>query len=149
MAQLERTNYVVKLANTDKYLREESVYGQKYAMGAIATPDTFFFKENNHDGAKHFYAILKSHYVANEAGFDYKYAANIENVATTHKVGIADDGKEAGLKVELLNEKRTSSFSVEPDNTPLYRRFNNELLGENVMMLLIACILLSLSVKST
>ena len=132
MAQLERTNYVVKLANTDKYLREESVYGQKYAMGAIATPDTFFFKENNHDGAKHFYAILKSHYVANEAGFDYKYAANIENVATTHKVGIADDGKEAGLKVELLNEKRTSSFSVEPDNTPLYRRFNNELLGENV-----------------
>ena len=132
LAQLERTNYVVKLANTDKYLREESVYGQKYAMGAIATPDTFFFKENNHDGAKHFYAILKSHYVANEAGFDYKYAANIENVATTHKVGIADDGKEAGLKVELLNEKRTSSFSVEPDNTPLYRRFNNELLGENV-----------------
>ena len=77
------TNYVVKLANTDKYLREEFVYGQKYAMGAIATPDTFFFKENNHDGAKHFYAILKSHYVANEAGFDYKYAANIENVATT------------------------------------------------------------------
>ena len=51
---MERTNYVVKLANTDKYLREESVYGQKYAMGAIATPDTFFFKENNHDGAKHF-----------------------------------------------------------------------------------------------
>ena len=44
-----------------------------------------------------------------------------------HKVGIADDGKEAGLKVELLNEKRTSSFSVEPDNTPLYRRFNNEI----------------------
>ena len=42
------------------------------------------------------------------------------------------NGKEAGLKVELLNEKRTSSFSVEPDNTPLYRRFNNELLGENV-----------------
>ena len=36
------------------------------------------------------------------------------------------------MKVELLNEKRTSSFSVEPDNTPLYRRFNNELLGENV-----------------
>ena len=25
LAQLERTNYVVKLANTDKYLREESV----------------------------------------------------------------------------------------------------------------------------
>ena len=51
-------------------------------------------------------------------------------MATTHKVGIADDGKEAGLKVELLNEKRTSSFSVEPDNTPLYRRFNNANLGE-------------------
>ena len=70
---MERTNYVVKLANTDKYLREESVLWPEVCYGAIATPDTFFFKENNHDGAKHFYAILKSHYVANEAGFDYKY----------------------------------------------------------------------------
>ena len=34
------------------------------------------------------------------------------------------------MKVQILNETRTSAFTVEPDNTPLYRRFNNELLGE-------------------
>ncbi|MCI7072840.1 MAG: DUF6383 domain-containing protein, partial [Parabacteroides distasonis] len=50
----------------------------------------------------------------------------------TSKVGIADDGMTAGLKVQLLNESRTSAFTVEPSDAPLYRRFNKAVLGENV-----------------
>ena len=37
----------------------------------------------------------------------------------------------AGLKVQLLNETRTSAFTVEPSTTPLYRRFNNVALSES------------------
>ena len=37
----------------------------------------------------------------------------------------------AGLKVQFLNETRTSAFTVEPSTTPLYRRFNNVALSES------------------
>ena len=37
----------------------------------------------------------------------------------------------AGLKVQLLNESRTSAFTVEPSDAPLYRRFNKAILGED------------------
>ena len=30
-----------------------------------------------------------------------------------------------------MKETRTSAFYIAPDNTPLYRRFNNTLVGEN------------------
>ncbi|WP_044547550.1 DUF6383 domain-containing protein, partial [Parabacteroides distasonis] len=38
----------------------------------------------------------------------------------------------ATLKAQMLNETRTSAFYIAPDETPLYRQFNNALLGENV-----------------
>ena len=86
-------------------------------------------------GEKHFYAIVESYPV--KEGNAWKRAI-IKNATSddafdklTHKVGTADDGKSAVLKVQdLERETRTSAFTVEPDNTPLYRRFNNELLGE-------------------
>ena len=34
------------------------------------------------------------------------------------------------MKVQILNETRTSAFTVEADKTPLYRRFNNAVIGE-------------------
>ena len=37
----------------------------------------------------------------------------------------------ASLKAQTLNETRTSAFYIAPDQTPLYRQFNNALLGEN------------------
>ena len=37
----------------------------------------------------------------------------------------------AALKVQVLGETRTSSFTVEKYDTPLYRRFNREILGES------------------
>lgn len=125
LAQLERTNYVIA---KDKANRLVKAYGSKFSMGAanyntVAEVDTFFFKENNHFDGKHFYAILESDYQANKA--------IIAATNTATKVGIADDGMTAGLKVQLLNESRTSAFTVEPSTTPLYRRFNSELLEGN------------------
>ena len=142
IARLERTNYVVKTVDGEKSLVE--AYNEKYSMGVHNygqtivdnkyAVDTFFFKENNHYGEKHFYAIVESYPV--KEGNAWKRAI-IKNASSdeafdklTHKVGTADDGKSAVLKVQILNETRTSAFTVEPDNTPLYRRFNNELLGE-------------------
>ncbi len=107
-------------------------YGSKYSMGAanygtVAEVDTFFFKENNHYDGKHYYAILETAYD------NTKHAAYIADLnKETSKVGIADDGMTAGLKVQLLNESRTSAFTVEPSDAPLYRRFNKAVLGENV-----------------
>ena len=127
LAQLERTNYVIAKNKDAKLVK---AYGSKYAMGAknvgtTAEVDTFFFKENNHFSGKHYYAILESNWNGTKA-----YINDLNT--TTAKVGIADDGMTAGLKVQLLNESRTSSFTVEPSDAPLYRRFNKAVLGENV-----------------
>ena len=129
LAQLERTNYVIAKNKTAKLVK---AYGSKYSMGAanydtVAEVDTFFFKENNHYDGKHYYAILETAYDST------KHAAYIADLnKETSKVGIADDGMTAGLKVQLLNESRTSAFTVEPSDAPLYRRFNKAVLGENV-----------------
>ena len=128
LAQLERTNYVIAKNKTAKLVK---AYGSKYSMGAanygtVAEVDTFFFKENNHYDGKHYYAILETAYD------NTKHAAYIADLnKETSKVGIADDGMSAGLKVQLLNETRTSAFTVEPSTTPLYRRFNNVALSES------------------
>ena len=131
LAQLERTNYVIA---KDDQARLVKAYGSKYAMGienyktikSDLKVDTFFFKENNHYDGKDFYAIVESYYNKTEE------TTQIRDIAKyTEKVGIADDGMSAGLKVQLLNETRTSAFTVEPSTTPLYRRFNNTALTES------------------
>ena len=128
LAQLERTNYVIAKDQQDRLVE---AYGSKYSMGVAnygsnnMVVDTFFFKENNHYDGKDFYAIVESNY--NRTA----HATEIQNTGVTKKVGIADDGMSAGLKVQLLNETRTSAFTVEPSTTPLYRRFNNVALSES------------------
>ena len=128
LAQLERTNYVIAKDEQDRLVE---AYGSKYSMGVAnygsnnMVVDTFFFKENNHYDGKDFYAIVESNY--NRTA----HATEIQNTGVTKKVGIADDGMSAGLKVQLLNETRTSAFTVEPSTTPLYRRFNNVALSES------------------
>ena len=127
LAQLERTNYVIAKDEQDRLVE---AYGSKYSMGVAnygsnnMVVDTFFFKENNHYDGKDFYAIVESNY--NRTA----HATEIQNTGVTKKVGIADDGMSAGLKVQL-NETRTSAFTVEPSTTPLYRRFNNVALSES------------------
>ena len=128
LAQLERTNYVIAKDEQDRLVE---AYGSKYSMGVAnygsnnMVVDTFFFKENNHYDGKDFYAIVESNY--NRTA----HASDIQNTGVTKKVCIADDGLSAGLKVQLLNETRTSAFTVEPSTTPLYRRFNNVALSES------------------
>ena len=127
LAQLERTNYVIAKDEQDRLVE---AYGSKYSMGVAnygsnMVVDTFFFKENNHYDGKDFYAIVESYYNSTA------HATEIQNTGVTKKVGIADDGMSAGLKVQLLNETRTSAFTVEPSTTPLYRRFNNVALSES------------------
>ena len=128
LAQLERTNYVIAKDEQDRLVE---AYGSKYSMGVAnygsnnMVVDTFFFKENNHYDGKDFYAIVESNY--NRTA----HATEIQNTGVTKKVGIADDGMSAGLKVQLLNETRTSAFTVEPSTTPLYRRFYNVALSES------------------
>ena len=128
LAQLERTNYVIAKDEQDRLVE---AYGSKYSMGVAnygsnnMVVDTFFFKENNHYDGKDFYAIVESNY--NRTA----HATEIQNTGVTKKVGIADDGMSAGLKVQFLNETRTSAFTVEPSTTPLYRRFNNVALSES------------------
>ena len=128
LAQLERTNYVIAKDEQDRLVE---AYGSKYSMGVAnygsnnMVVDTFFFKENNHYDGKDFYAIVESNY--NRTA----HATEFQNTGVTKKVGIADDGMSAGLKVQLLNETRTSAFTVEPSTTPLYRRFNNVALSES------------------
>ena len=128
MVLLVRTNYVIAKDEQDRLVE---AYGSKYSMGVAnygsnnMVVDTFFFKENNHYDGKDFYAIVESNY--NRTA----HATEIQNTGVTKKVGIADDGMSAGLKVQLLNETRTSAFTVEPSTTPLYRRFNNVALSES------------------
>ena len=47
---------------------------------------------------------------------------------TSTKAGVSDYDGAATLKAQMLNETRTSAFYIAPDETPLYRQFNNALL---------------------
>ena len=78
--------------------------------------DSVYFKENNHIDGKHYYAIVE---------------ATSTGLISHHKAGVSDYDAAAMLKVQPLSETRTSSFAIAPDNTPLYRHFNNAALGEN------------------
>ena len=131
LAQLERTYYVINMPGTEKNM--VSTYDHKYSMGAanygtVAVVDSFFFKENNHYNGKHYYAILEANVTVSNNKVTKSAIAPIDE---TNKAGVTDDGMSLAIKVQLLNETRTSAFSVEPDNTPLYRRFNNVALGES------------------
>ena len=51
---------------------------------------------------------------------DVHYSISREN-----KAGVSDYDGSATLKSQVLKESRTSAFAIEPDETPLYRRFNS------------------------
>ncbi len=115
LKQLYRTEYRVVLEK-DTLVKAANDY---YAMGKAnlngAAVDSFFFKENNHYDGKHFYAIVKAD----------------ENEIGNERVGVDDQVLSLLWKVQdLTSETRISSFAIERDEEPLYRRFNNEALGE-------------------
>ena len=112
-----RTMYII--TNGETTFRNHNVAVEsKYKLSKYypnTTNDSVYFKENNHIEGNH--AILE----ATSAG-----------AISTHKAGVSDYDASATLKAQVMGETRTSAFAIAPDETPLYRQFNNELLGENV-----------------
>ena len=111
--KLYRVSYSIQLKDAFMGEAAEDKYAMSKYFGAPA--DSFFFKENNHHEGECFYAIVKAE--DTEIG-DYK-------------AGVTDDILDATVKVQPLGETRTSAFAISPDNTPLYRRFNNVNLDES------------------
>ena len=114
-----RTMYII--TNGETTFRNHNVAVEsKYKLSKYypnTTNDSVYFKENNHIEGNHYYAILE---------------ATSTGAISTHKAGVSDYDASATLKAQVMGETRTSAFAIAPDETPLYRQFNNELLGENV-----------------
>ena len=95
----------------------------KYTVSKLnASSDSVYFKENNcielaeGAGYNHYYAILE---------------ASTNGIIRNYKAGVSDYDANASLKAQTLKETRTSAFYIAPDQTPLYRQFDNKLVGEN------------------
>ena len=111
MAQLKRESYTIHTKKAVIALGEEN----NFVITDKVAASEFFFKENNHYDGKHFYAIVKAD----------------ENEIGDERVGVDDQVLSLLWKVQdLTSETRISSFAIERDEEPLYRRFNNEALGE-------------------
>ena len=74
--------------------------------------------------------IYKPVYKDNDPNKELLYYTNAEFIVQPFKAGVSDYDGAATLKNQPLTETRTSSFAIEPDNTPLYRRFNSTLEGQ-------------------
>ena len=126
LKQLYRTAYVVKLNGIGLAINKEDKFNvpthNDYRSKEGNEPVTpFFFKENNEikETGKCYYAILSTTKDDNNVN-DVHYSISREN-----KAGVSDYDGSATLKSQVLKESRTSAFAIEPDETPLYRRFNS------------------------
>ena len=128
LAQLKRIAYSIESGNSymDEGSNDKYVLKARKAGETVNEVDSFFLKENNHYEAEHYYALVRS------AWNEKDKTREIGATNVTNKVGVADDGMTADLKVQLLNETRTSAFAVKVMDAPLYRRFNNVELEGNV-----------------
>ena len=128
LAQLKRIAYSIESGNSymDEGSNDKYVLKARKADETLAYVDSFFLKENNHYEAEHYYALVRSAWNKEDK------TREIGATNATNKVGVADDGMTADLKVQLLNETRTSAFAVKVMDAPLYRRFNNVELEGNV-----------------
>lgn len=116
IVQLKRAAY--SIAQGEAVM--DSIENKKYAMAkGVAVADSFYFKENNHYGEDDFYAILK-----------VQEDANSNVVPMYSKAGVSDDNSNSPIGVQELATERTSAFAISLDDTPLYRRFNNDKIGE-------------------
>lgn len=140
---------VYYVTDGSKYLTYD-VNSKKYKMGAEKTP--FFLKENNCVDGKHYYALVeasidefpttdgKKYWAVTDQAI-YKGDVLVKKYKSNEyallKVSVDDntlDLTQGNLKDKFeygeKQEIRTSAFAVETDDSPLYRRFNNENLGE-------------------
>ena len=134
--------------------KSNAAYGQD--AGDIQKYDEYiaFFKENMHVNGLHYYAVIKAEnglvplkgasydeekgkmtnlkYNVQSSLYSKKSGVytNAEFDIVDQKAGVSDYDGAATLKSQPLDETRTSSFAIEPDDTPLYRRFNSTLEGQ-------------------
>ncbi len=131
LVQLYRTVYKVKKGDKDWAINKEDKFNVSSYWKDDKNNDvdnngneiasSFFFKENNCIDGTHYYAILSTEVEEN----------GTHKIKDDNKAGVSDYDPNATLKSQVLTETRTSAFAIAPDNSPLYRRFNNVALGES------------------
>ena len=128
LVQLYRTVYTAMKGDLNWAINKEDKFNVSKYFGATAEGNTkatpFFFKENNCIDGVHYYAILSTQWDSNKKVYTIVERDN-------DKAGVSDYDGNATLKAQILSETRTSAFAIAPDNSPLYRRFNNVALGES------------------
>ena len=130
LVQLYRTVYTVSKGDLKWYINKEDKFNvSKYATENDGNEKVgeVFFKENNCIDGTHYYAILTADYNSTTKVHEIDYTGSDADL----KAGVSDYDPNATLKSQVLDETRTSAFAIAPDNTPLYRHFNNAALGEN------------------
>ena len=113
LSQLARQAYTMKSKGSDKMVVEAGENRIAVSDAANAQIAKFFFKANNNVDGTVYYALVDT---------AYKMAPD-----SLRKVGVDENNKY--LKRQVMTETRTSAFTVEVDNAPLYRRFNSALEG--------------------
>ena len=117
IARLYRTAYVIAREGAVM----DSIMNKKYAMAQreyLTEVDSFYMKANNYYDGEDFFTIIKS------------YDNGSDLVPAFSKAGISDYNLNSPMSVDELSTERSSAFSIKLDDTPLYRRFNNENIGE-------------------
>ena len=113
LSQLVRQAYTMKSKGSDKMVVEAGENRIAVSNATNAQIAKFFFKANNNVEGTIYYALVDT---------AYKMAPD-----SLRKVGVDENNKY--LKRQVMTETRTSAFTVEVDNAPLYRRFNSTLEG--------------------
>ncbi len=108
LAQLKRESYTIHTKNAVIALGEEN----NFVITDKTAASEFFFKENNQLDATCYYAFVDAEDVNADGSFNFK-------------AGVADQSLTALLQQQVINEVRTSAFSIGLTDQPLYRRFNN------------------------
>ena len=114
---LKRTAYIIAREGAVM----DSIADKKYAMAQrkyLTEVDSFYMKANNYYGEDDFFTIIKS------------YNTGSDLVPAFSKAGVSDNNLNSPMGVQELVTERSSAFSIKIDDTPLYRRFNNENIGE-------------------
>lgn len=122
LSRLERISYVLKIKdggkiqNTNKIVRIDSENRYAVSMSYLVnTGDSaiFYLKTNNTKTGKNYYALVDTNAYRNRTVTEFGHVV---------KGGVDDNN--LWLKVQNMRETRTSAFAVEPNDDPLYRRFN-------------------------
>ena len=108
LAQLKRVAYTINTKNASIALGEEN----NFVITDKVAASEFFFKENNQLDATCYYAFVDAAKLEDNGSFKFK-------------AGVADQSLTALLQQQVINEVRTSAFSIGLADQPLYRRFNH------------------------